>query len=119
MLCTVILLNSLMSNNLTDMSEISKNVISILYNIIEFITKFLSLNMDVITRISEVKYDPNNVDNERFLLTMNDGNFVYLTLAYFDKMDSYVSIRLDIISKYGEKKGILYLDSGEYFKILN
>ena len=85
----------------------------------EFINKFLSLDRDVITRISEVKYDPNNVDNERFLLTMNDGNFVYLTLAYFDKMNSYVSVYLDIISKYGEKKGILYLDSGEYFKILN
>lgn len=85
----------------------------------EFTDKFLSLNREVIMRISEVKYDPNNVDSERFLLTMNDGNYVYLTLAYFDKMDSYVSIYLDIISKYGEKKGILYLDSGVYFKIVN
>lgn len=85
----------------------------------EFTNKFLSLNREVIMRISEIKYDPNNVDNERFLLTMNDGNYVYLTLAYFDKMDSYISICLDIISKYGEKKGILYLDSGVYFKIVN
>lgn len=85
----------------------------------EFIDKFLNLDKEVIYRISEVKYDPNNVDSERFLLTMNDGNFVYLTLAYFDKMNSYVSIYLDIISKYGTKKGILYLDSGEYFKIIN
>lgn len=84
----------------------------------EFMTKFLSLDRNVIYRISEIKYDPNNVDSERFLLTMNDGNFVYLTLAYFDKMNSYVNIHLDIVSKYGNKKGILYLDSGEYFKIL-
>ena len=83
----------------------------------EFIDKFTKININVINRISEVKYDPNNVDDERFLLTMNDGNYVYLTLGYFDKIDSYVNIYLDIISKYGEKKGILYLDSGEYFKI--
>lgn len=85
----------------------------------EFIDKFLNLDREVINRISEVKYDPNSVDSERFLLTMNDGNFVYLTLAYFDKMNSYVSICLDIISKYGQKTGILYLDSGEYFEIRN
>ena len=84
----------------------------------EFKTKILKLDINVINRISEIKYDPNNVDSERFLLTMNDGNFVYLTLAYFDKMNSYVSIYLDIISKYGYKNGILYLDSGEYFKIM-
>lgn len=84
----------------------------------EFKTKLLKLDINVINRISEIKYDPNNVDSERFLLTMNDGNFVYLTLAYFDKMNSYVSIYLDIISKYGHKNGILYLDSGEYFKIM-
>lgn len=84
----------------------------------EFKTKLLKLDINVINRISEIKYDPNNVDSERFLLTMNDGNFVYLTLAYFDKMNSYVSIYLDIISKYGYKNGILYLDSGEYFKIM-
>lgn len=84
----------------------------------EFKTKLLKLDINIINRISEIKYDPNNVDSERFLLTMNDGNFVYLTLAYFDKMNSYISIYLDIISKYGHKNGILYLDSGEYFKIM-
>lgn len=84
----------------------------------EFKDKILKIDIDVISRISEIKYDPNNVDSERFLLTMNDGNFVYLTLAYFDKINSYVSIYLDIINKYGHKKGILYLDSGEYFKII-
>lgn len=83
----------------------------------EFIDKFTKLDITIINRISEIKYDPNNVDDERFLLTMNDGNYVYLTLGYFEKINSYVSIYLDIISKYGEKKGILYLDSGEYFKI--
>lgn len=84
----------------------------------DFINKFISLDIEVINRISEIKYDPNNVDSERFLLTMNDGNFVYLTLYDFDKMNSYISIYLDIISKYGQKRGILYLDSGGYFKII-
>ena len=45
---------------------------------------------------------------------MNDGNYVYLTLNKFLKINSY----LDIVKEFNNKKGILYLDSGEYFKIL-
>ena len=45
---------------------------------------------------------------------MNDGNYVYLTLDRFNNVNSYI----DIIKKFGSKKGILYLDSGEYFKVL-
>jgi cell division septal protein FtsQ len=72
-----------------------------------------NIDTDIINRISEIKYDPNNVDEERFLLTMNDGNYVYLTLSHFDKINSYV----DIIKNFENQKGILYLDSGEYFKV--
>lgn len=64
-------------------------------------------------RISEIKYDPNEVDDERFLLTMNDGNYVYLTLEKFDKINKY----LEIIKSFDNKKGTLYLDSGEYFVV--
>ena len=73
-----------------------------------------SLDYDTIKRISEIKYDPNEVDEERFLLTMSDGNYVYLTLEKFEVIDNYV----DIIKTFNNKKGILYLDSGEYFKIM-
>lgn len=82
------------------------------------IKKLSSIDKEVLMRISEIKYDPNNVDDERFILTMTDGNYVDITLEYFDKINSYINIYLDIIEKYGNKTGILYLDSGEYFKII-
>ncbi len=68
---------------------------------------------DIIKRISEIKYDPNEVDDERFLLTMNDGNYVYITLEKFSKLNKY----LEIIKSFDNKKGTLYLDSGEYFEV--
>ena len=83
-----------------------------IYNL--FLEKMSSLDYDTIKRISEIKYDPNEVDEERFLLTMSDGNYVYLTLEKFEVIDNYV----DIIKTFNNKKGILYLDSGEYFKIM-
>lgn len=80
----------------------------------KFIDKMISIDTNIINRISEIKYDPNDVDNERFLLTMNDGNYVYLTINKFDSINNYI----EIIKKFNNKKGILYLDSGEYFQIL-
>lgn len=80
-----------------------------------FIAKMNELDYNIIKRMSELKYDPNDVDTERFLITMNDGNYVYLTLDKFTRMNDYV----DIIKEFNNKKGILYLDSGEYFKVLN
>ncbi len=78
-----------------------------------FLTEMSNTDYMIIKRISEIKYDPNEVDQERFLLTMNDGNYVYLTLNKFNKINHY----LDIIKEFDNKKGILYLDSGEYFKV--
>lgn len=80
----------------------------------EFTKKMALIDREVINRISEIKYDPNSVDEERFLFTMNDGNYVYLTLLYFTKINNYV----DILKNFENQKGILYLDSGEYFKVL-
>ena len=64
--------------------------------------------------ISEIKYDPNNIDKERFLITMNDGNYVYVTLYKITAINEY----LKILSKVN-KKGILYLDSGNFFEEIN
>ena len=72
-----------------------------------------SADYDIIKRVSEIKYDPNEVDDERFLFTMNDGNYIYITLEKMDKINKY----LDIIKSFNNKKGILYLDSGEYFEV--
>lgn len=79
----------------------------------KFLKAISSVDYDIIKRISEIKYDPNEVDEGRFFLTMNDGNRVYLTLNKFTKIDNY----LDIIKEFDNKKGILYLDSGEYFEV--
>lgn len=81
----------------------------------DFIAEMNNIDYSILTRMSEIKYDPNDVDEERFLITMNDGNYVYLTLDKYNKIDKY----LEIIKKFDNKKGILYLDSGEYFKILS
>lgn len=75
--------------------------------------KISSADYNIIKRISEIKYDPNEVDDERFLLTMNDGNYIYITLEKMDKINKY----LDIMKSFNNKKGILYLDSGEYFEV--
>lgn len=78
-------------------------------------TKFLSnmekVNKNILNRISEIEYLPNEVDNERFFIIMNDGNYVYLTIRKFLTINKY----LDMIKSFDNKKGILYLDSGEYF----
>ena len=83
-----------------------------IYNL--FVEKMQTLDYEIITRMSDIKYDPNEVDEERFLISMNDGNYVYLTLEKFEVINNYV----DIIKTFNNKKGILYLDSGEYFKIM-
>ena len=80
----------------------------------EFISKMQLIDRTIINRVSEIKYDPNSVDEERFLFTMNDGNYVYLTLTSFKKINNYV----DILKNFENQKGILYLDSGEYFQVL-
>ncbi len=80
----------------------------------KLITKMHDLDTDIIRRISEMQYDPNDVDPNRFLFTMNDGNYVYLTANQLNNLNSYVTI----ISKFEGKKGILYLDSGEYFQVM-
>lgn len=81
----------------------------------KFIEKMSVVNEDVLSRISEIEYNPNDVDDKRFLLTMKDDNYVYLTLYTFENINSY----LEVIKRFSTEKGILYLDSGEYFKVYN
>lgn len=78
-----------------------------------FSQKMGEVDFEILQRISEIEYKPNDVDKNRFLLAMQDGNYVYLTLDRFRNINNYV----EIIRKFEHKKGILYLDSGEYFKV--
>jgi cell division septal protein FtsQ len=84
-----------------------------------FKEKLLLIDEEIYMRISEIQYDPNEVDDKRFYLTMNDGNSVYLTLKTFEKLNNYLDILKEVISKYKDKKGILFLDEGEYFEVFN
>jgi len=81
----------------------------------ELIEKMAEVKDNILLKISEIEYRPNDVDKERFLLTMNDGNYVYLTLYTFNKVNEYA----DILPTLENKKGILYLDSGNYFEIID
>ncbi len=70
------------------------------------------INAEILVKISEIKYDP-NIDSERFLLTMTDGNYVYININRFNLLNNY----LTIISNFKDQKGIIYLDSGSHFEL--
>ena len=79
-----------------------------------FLKKLDTIDRTILSQISEVKYEPNQYDKDLFLFYMTDGNYVYITTT-----------RLNNINKYDEalkvlegKKGILYLDSGNHFQVL-
>ena len=78
-----------------------------------FIKEFSKLDKNIISLISEIEYNKTQYDEKRFLLYMNDGNQVYITVTKIDILSKYV----DIVKKLNNKKGILYLDSGNYFEI--
>lgn len=79
----------------------------------KLISKFSLLDKDIINKISEIEYSPNNYDKERFILYMNDENIVYITLTKVKNLNNYNKIK----EQLGTNKGILYLDSGNYFEI--
>jgi len=80
----------------------------------EFTKKLGQISTDVLNKISEIKYEPDEVDDARFLFTMSDSNYVYLTLNKLEKINNYN----DIVKQFDNKKGILYLNSGGYFEII-
>lgn len=79
----------------------------------KFLSKLAGVKDGVRIKISEIEYKPLEVDKERFLLSMNDGNYVYLTLYKFEQINKYNQI----LPTLENKQGILYLDSGNYFEI--
>lgn len=79
----------------------------------KLIERFAKINKNIRNKISEIEYNKISYDDERFLLYMNDGNEVYITLSKIDSLNKYN----EIVKKLEEKKGILYLDSGNYFEI--
>lgn len=80
-----------------------------------FCEKMLLLSTEMRVKISEIQYKPNEVDTNRFLLMMDDGNYVYITLNTFTKINQYNNI----LAQLGKQNGILYLDAGNYFEIFD
>ena len=80
----------------------------------EFIKELGNLDFSILNNISEIQFDPNDVDDNRFLLTMSDGNYVYVNISTFYKLNKYISIRESL----PDKNGILYLDYGNNFEII-
>ena len=78
-----------------------------------FVKGINNIEEEILGKISDIEYVPNDLDKERFLLYMDDGNMVYLTLTKF-KMINYYN---DVLSQLEGKKGILYLDNGNHFQI--
>lgn len=78
-----------------------------------FVEKMDNTDVTILNKISEIKYDPNEFDKNRFLLFMNDGNKVYINTLKFDTLNKYD----EIVMTLEGKKGTLYLDSGNYFEI--
>ena len=76
-----------------------------------FIAGFSKIDSDIIAMISEIEYSPDTyndtvIDDERFILRMNDGNKVYVNTVNIEKLNKYQTIYATVGSG-----GILYLDS--------
>ena len=79
----------------------------------DFVKGMGNINDDILQKISDIEYVPNDLDKERFLLYMDDGNMVYLTLTKFNMINYYN----DVLEQLEDKHGILYLDNGNHFQI--
>ncbi len=111
----LILSNGLQIDNTYDLSDIP-----VLVNEIEnekiyhhFSEKFEQIDKNILRQISEIEYSPVDVDGERFLLYMNDGNLVYITLTKIFKLNKYNSIK----DKLGDMRGTIYLDAGDFVEL--
>lgn len=73
------------------------------------------VDFDIIQMISEIEYSPDKyedtvIDEERFILRMNDGNTVYVNMVNIEKLNKYQEIYQEIHESTPDG-GTLYLDS--------
>ncbi len=80
----------------------------------KFLEKMKDVPEDVLIRMSEIRYYPNDVDPELFYISMNDGNYVYVNIVNFKRLYNY----LNYVEGSNNKRGILHLDSGDYLEVL-
>ena len=80
----------------------------------QLLKALLDIKTNELSKVSEIEYVPNEYDKDRFILYMNDGNSVYLTLTKFEMLNYYDKV----LPQLEGRKGFLYLDSGNHFKIM-
>lgn len=80
----------------------------------KFVKGMSKVKEDILGKISDIEYVPNEYDKDRFILYMDDGNAVYLTLTKFNMINYYD----DVVIQLEGRKGILYLDSGNHFRVM-
>ena len=80
----------------------------------KFIAGMAKADKSILIKISDIEYKPNDYDKDRFLLYLDDGILVYLTLTKFKAIYHYN----EVLTQLEGHKGILYLDSGNHFKIM-
>ena len=113
----VILSNGNVLNNIYDITDVPLLTNEIgnnnVYNL--FVNKMSEIDNNVLRQISEIEYSPVSVDESRFLFYMNDGNLVHVTLTKLEKINKYNKIKDTLEGR----KGIIYLDSGDYVEFIN
>jgi len=100
-----------LTDNISGIPSLVNYVPNTVYDL--FINEMKNVDNSILNKISQIEYSPNDYDKQRFLLYMNDGNQVYLTISRFDLINKYD----EIYPTLGGSKGILYLDSGNHFEI--
>ncbi len=98
-------------DNITDVPVLNNNISDKVFNY--FIKKFSGVNDNILRQISQLEYSPVSVDDKRFLLYMDDGNMIYITLTKIDKLNKYNAIK----DKMDNQIGLIYLDSGDYVEL--
>lgn len=98
-------------DNITDVPVLNNNISDKVFNY--FIKKFSGVNDNILRQISQLEYSPVSVDDKRFLLYMDDGNIIYITLTKIDKLNKYNAIK----DKMDNQTGLIYLDSGDYVEL--
>ncbi len=85
-----------------------------IYN--KLVKKFNLLDRNILSMISEIEYSPDKIndvviDENRFLIRMNDGIKIYVSIYNIKKLNNYLEIYDAILKNNTDKNGCLYLDS--------
>lgn len=77
-----------------------------------FLKKLDMVDKNILAKISEIEYVPNEYDKDLFLFYMNDGNHIYINTNRLLNINKYESV----LEQLEGQKGIIYLDSGNHFE---